>query len=167
MVFLGLPWVMWQGSVTRCIAARCGNVDLEYRVSGDAATLLSQVGACRDEVDLQRRLSLHPNVVRFMGACCHIPSTGRPFQDDTLDNWQVRTHTGNASACRISNLSCRQRSHMQTPVGGMRHGRLCRGCPKQALTPNTSKRFACHDRLFAPDIQGRLSMCRWLQLANV
>ncbi len=41
---------------------------------------------------LQRRLSLHPNVVRFMGACCHIPSTGRPFQDDTLDNWQVRTH---------------------------------------------------------------------------
>ena len=48
-------------------------------------------GARRDEVDLQRRLSLHPNVVRFMGACCHIPSTGRPFQDDTLDNWQVRT----------------------------------------------------------------------------
>lgn len=43
-------------------------------------------------MDLQRRLSLHPNVVRFMGACCHIPSTGRPFQDDTLDNWQVRTH---------------------------------------------------------------------------
>ena len=53
--------------------------------------------ACRDEVDLQRRLSLHPNVVRFMGACCHIPSTGRPFQDDTLDNWQVRPHTRSLS----------------------------------------------------------------------
>lgn len=51
----------------------------------------SWAGARRDEVDLQRRLSLHPNVVRFMGACCHIPSTGRPFQDDTLDNWQVRS----------------------------------------------------------------------------
>ena len=44
----------------------------------------------RDELDLQRRLSLHPNVVRFMGACCHIPSTGRPIRDDTLQNWQVR-----------------------------------------------------------------------------
>ena len=40
-------------------------------------------------MDLQRRLSLHPNVVRFMGACCHIPHTGRPFQDDTLDNFPV------------------------------------------------------------------------------
>ncbi len=53
---------------------------------------VSRTATCRDEVDLQRRLSLHPNVVRFMGACCHIPSTGRPFQDDTLDNWQVRIH---------------------------------------------------------------------------
>ena len=49
------------------------------------------VTRCRDEVDLQRRLSLHPNVVRFMGACCHIPHTGRPFQDDTLDNFPVGT----------------------------------------------------------------------------
>lgn len=44
----------------------------------------------RAEVDLQRRLSLHPNVVRFMGACCHIPNTGRTLSDDTLDNWQAR-----------------------------------------------------------------------------
>lgn len=28
----------------------------------------------REEVDLQRKLSLHPNIVRFLGACCHIPS---------------------------------------------------------------------------------------------
>ena len=24
-------------------------------------------------MDLQRRLSLHPNIVRFLGACCHLP----------------------------------------------------------------------------------------------
>jgi len=28
--------------------------------------------ARRQEVDLQRRLSLHPNIVRFLGACCHL-----------------------------------------------------------------------------------------------
>ena len=27
----------------------------------------------REEVDLQRRLSLHPSVVRFLGACYHVP----------------------------------------------------------------------------------------------
>lgn len=25
------------------------------------------------EVDLQRKLSFHPNIVRFIGACCQIP----------------------------------------------------------------------------------------------
>ncbi|KAL0044448.1 hypothetical protein WJX82_007178 [Trebouxia sp. C0006] len=27
----------------------------------------------KDEVDLQRKLSFHPNIVRFIGACCQIP----------------------------------------------------------------------------------------------
>lgn len=32
----------------------------------DAATLQR----FKEEVDLQRKLSLHPNIVRFLGACC-------------------------------------------------------------------------------------------------
>ena len=27
----------------------------------------------KEEVDLQRKLSFHPNIVRFIGACCQIP----------------------------------------------------------------------------------------------
>lgn len=59
-------------------------------------------------MDLQRRLSLHPNVVRFMGACCHIPNTGRPFQDDTLDNWQVCSTAASSHAIASTTymLSC-------------------------------------------------------------
>jgi hypothetical protein len=30
------------------------------------------------EVDLQRRLSLHPNIVRFLGACYHVPAPPPP-----------------------------------------------------------------------------------------
>ncbi len=60
----------------------------------------------RDEVDLQRRLSLHPNVVRFMGACCHIPNTGRTLRDDTLDNWQVQANLQPVHHAAFSFLPC-------------------------------------------------------------
>ena len=73
---MAVPDKLWDSGVGGCCSPACQGL----------------CGARREEVDLQRRLSLHPNVVRFMGACCHIPRTGRPLQDDTLDNWQVRPH---------------------------------------------------------------------------
>lgn len=42
-----------------------------------AAVLLWKLDYCpcarREEVDLQRRLNSHPNIVRFLGASCYFP----------------------------------------------------------------------------------------------
>ncbi len=42
--------------------------------------------ACREEVDLQRRLSLHPNIVRFLGACFSLSSGGPLPEALTFDD---------------------------------------------------------------------------------
>ena len=50
----------------------------------------------KQEVDLQRKLSLHPNIVRFLGACC--PALQRNPQPADL---QVPIPVDDHSSCRM------------------------------------------------------------------
>lgn len=50
---------------------------------------MSAMLAFREEVDLQRRLSLHPNIVRFLGASCNFPARSPPSPGSLLPPVQV------------------------------------------------------------------------------
>lgn len=43
------------------------------------------IDARREEVDLQRRLSLHPNIVRFLGASFSFSRDGLPAPGSAFD----------------------------------------------------------------------------------
>lgn len=47
----------------------CSRCAVVWRVGLNAQALQ----LFKQEVDLQRKLSFHPNIVRFIGACCQIP----------------------------------------------------------------------------------------------
>ncbi len=56
------------------------------------------------QVDFQRKLSFHPNVVRFIGACCEIPEVRRVKQLCELTE-SLHTHP------IMSNISSSAREH--------------------------------------------------------
>ena len=80
----------------------------------------------KDEVDLQRRLSLHPNIVRFLGACYHVPvvvAAPVPAQPTSLASrlggWRrCRTATAAAAAAAAARGSAGGDSGPTTPPAG-------------------------------------------------
>ncbi|KAK9838338.1 hypothetical protein WJX81_005555 [Elliptochloris bilobata] len=56
------------------------------------------------EVDLQRRLSLHPNIVRFLGACCHLAAGPAPPPHALPGPSQGVTLAIVMELCRFGNL---------------------------------------------------------------
>ena len=67
----------------------------------DAASISGINSALRRfkaEVELQRRLSLHPGIVQFFGACCHIPPEQPSFMSPFVTS-QVPIDASEAFCC--------------------------------------------------------------------
>ena len=96
----------------------------------------------KEEVDLQRRLSLHPSIVRFLGACYDAPSRRRKMEKKKGASFASASSTGGGGItlailmelCRLGNLFklleyARRVERLPT---GVRSGALPPTTPEQA-----------------------------------